>query len=267
MTLSVVIPALNEAANLSELLPLLRGQSRPPDEIFVAEAGSTDDTAAVAERCGARLVPGGRPAHGRNHGAREASGEWVFFLDADTRPPDGEFIARVLEELDRRRLAAAVCDCRAYYRPGDRGHDRPWLRAWDRLLMAGQNGGVRAWHGRGFPVGLAVFMAVRREEFLSLGGFRGEVEPYEDSEYLLRAHRALTPAPGQGSAVGVLAPSTQVLISMRRYDVKGRVVFPLWMGFRGSFLRWALGRELPQPDYWDLNRRGFGSAKGPDDAG
>lgn len=256
-TISVVIPALNEAANLAELLPQIVAQTKSPTSIIVADAGSTDGGAEAAAKLGAEVIPGGRPAAGRNAGAAAAQGDWLFFIDADTRLPDNDFFGRVLDELEAGRLIAGVTDCQPYYRPGDKGYDRPLLQRWDRIMIAIQNSGCRSWHKRGFPVGLAVFMACRRREFLDLGGFNSAAEPYEDSELLLRLHRRLPAATGAGSSVGVVDPALKVLISMRRYDVRGRVWFPLVMGLRGSLGRWAMGRELPQPDYWDVNDSGF----------
>ena len=97
MRLAIVIPALNEAANLSRLLPdLARGC--PGADIVVVDGGSGDDTAAVVAR-----LPGPwllESARGRavqmNHGAREAGGDTLLFLHADTRLPDGA--ARAIEQ-------------------------------------------------------------------------------------------------------------------------------------------------------------------------
>ena len=90
MRLAIVIPALNEAANLTRLLPDL-ARDCPGAEIVVVDGGSRDDTAAVVAR-----APGGRllaSARGRalqmNHGAREAGGDTLLFLHADTRLPGG----------------------------------------------------------------------------------------------------------------------------------------------------------------------------------
>ncbi|MES2470002.1 MAG: TIGR04283 family arsenosugar biosynthesis glycosyltransferase [Verrucomicrobiota bacterium] len=85
-TVSVIIPALNEAANLARLLPALNAAA--PHEIIIADGGSTDETAAVAARFGARHV---RTAKGRgaqmNAAAATATGEFLLFLHADTDPP------------------------------------------------------------------------------------------------------------------------------------------------------------------------------------
>jgi len=85
-TLSIVIPAINEASALDALLPML--QSANPHEILVADGGSTDATPEVAVRHGAQVVlaPPGR-ARQSNHAAATASGEFLLFLHADTTPP------------------------------------------------------------------------------------------------------------------------------------------------------------------------------------
>ncbi|HYG31154.1 MAG TPA: TIGR04283 family arsenosugar biosynthesis glycosyltransferase [Allosphingosinicella sp.] len=81
--LSVVIPTLNAASDLPDTLDRMR----TADEIVVADGGSTDQTARVAERCGARLIlaPKGRGAQ-LAAGAEAARGDWLLFLHADTVP-------------------------------------------------------------------------------------------------------------------------------------------------------------------------------------
>lgn len=60
--LSIIIPSLNEEAYLCGLLEAIRQQTRPPLEIIVADAGSSDRTVKIALQAGCRVVPGGRPA-------------------------------------------------------------------------------------------------------------------------------------------------------------------------------------------------------------
>lgn len=254
-TVSVVIPVLNEAHHLSELLPLLRQQEHKPLEVLVADAGSSDGSPEVARGFGATVMAGGRPAMARTAGALAARGEWVCFLDADTRLPDERFLGQALSQAGTCGLVGAVADNRPYYRPGDHGCDRWWIRKWDRFLLALLNSGQRAWLRAGFPVGQAVFMLVRRDAFTEVGGFDSSAEPYEDSELLLRLHRRISPSPGRHSSVGVLTPPLHVLISTRRWDVKGRWWFPISLGIRGSLLRWLLRRELPIPGYWEINEK------------
>jgi 4,4'-diaponeurosporenoate glycosyltransferase len=95
-TLSVVIPARNEAASLPGLLESLASQSHPADEVIVVDDHSSDATAEIASASGARVVtatevpPGwlGKPWACRA-GAERATGDLVAFLDADvTLGPD-----------------------------------------------------------------------------------------------------------------------------------------------------------------------------------
>lgn len=88
MPIGTVIPALNEAGVLPRLLNTLRPVSTL--EIVVADGGSTDGTAAVAERLGAKVIqcPPGRGAQ-LNAGARAVTGDILFFIHADVMPPPG----------------------------------------------------------------------------------------------------------------------------------------------------------------------------------
>lgn len=86
-TLSAVIPTLNAAATLPDTLRALAGRV---DEIVVADAGSRDGTAALAEAAGARVMTGVRGRGAQVAAAAAASrGEWLLLLHADTVPAPG----------------------------------------------------------------------------------------------------------------------------------------------------------------------------------
>ncbi len=86
MTLSVVVPTLNESANIDALLERLR-HTPGVGEVVVADGGSTDGTQELVQQP-TRLVRA-RSGRGRqlNAGARETSGEVLLFLHADVVPP------------------------------------------------------------------------------------------------------------------------------------------------------------------------------------
>jgi glycosyltransferase involved in cell wall biosynthesis len=87
--ISVVIPALNDSEMLATCLEDLAAQTRLADEIVVVDNGSTDDTAEVARRAGARVVT--EPRRGipaaTAAGFDAARGTIIGRLDADSRPP------------------------------------------------------------------------------------------------------------------------------------------------------------------------------------
>lgn len=83
MKISVIIPTLNESKTLESVLQKIQRCS--PHEILVSDGGSADDTLDIARRSGARIIssPRGR-ADQMNSAAREASGDVLLFLHADT---------------------------------------------------------------------------------------------------------------------------------------------------------------------------------------
>lgn len=93
-TLSVVIPAYNEEANLTACLDRLLDQTRPIDEIIVVDNCSTDRTAQIARAYSARhaavrLVKEPCPGvhHARRRGLDCGTGQVLAKVDADTRVP------------------------------------------------------------------------------------------------------------------------------------------------------------------------------------
>ncbi len=88
--LSVIIPTLNESAQLPDTLEHVRAALRPGDEVIVADGGSTDTTCDIAAGLGAAVIqsPRGRGTQ-MNVGAGAATGDTLLFLHADTHlPPD-----------------------------------------------------------------------------------------------------------------------------------------------------------------------------------
>jgi glycosyltransferase involved in cell wall biosynthesis len=104
-TISVVIPAFNEAAAVghvvAEIRELLHGCDMPA-EVIVVDDGSSDDTARIAAAAGARVL---RHRNNRGYGASlktgisAASGEYIVITDADGTYP-AEYIPEMLARLE-----------------------------------------------------------------------------------------------------------------------------------------------------------------------
>jgi rSAM/selenodomain-associated transferase 2 len=103
MSISVIIPALNEAACIAQTLRSVRAEK--PREILVVDCGSSDATCELAGEAGRVLHgPRGRPAQ-MNLGAAHAAGDVLLFLHADCTLEPGALLAAV-ECLGRRGVVA-----------------------------------------------------------------------------------------------------------------------------------------------------------------
>lgn len=109
-TLSVVIPTKNESKYLPAVLEALKKQTLQPEQIIVADAWSSDDTRDIARRFGAIVVDGGLPSAGRNRGADVATGDLIFFFDADVVIRDDHFLEHAVAEFDQKGFGIATCN-------------------------------------------------------------------------------------------------------------------------------------------------------------
>lgn len=110
--LSVVIPVLNEAASIVEVLHSLSALRSGGHEVIVVDGGSRDETVALAQPLADRVIeaPSGR-ARQMNAGAAAAKGEIVLFLHADSLLPENADCL-IIQSLGTRTLAWGRFDVR-----------------------------------------------------------------------------------------------------------------------------------------------------------
>ncbi len=94
MKISVIVPAFNEEKLIAETLRCIRAAMAAfadqgwESELIVCDNHSTDRTGELARQAGARVVfePVNQISRARNTGAAAATGDWLLFIDADSRP-------------------------------------------------------------------------------------------------------------------------------------------------------------------------------------
>lgn len=217
--LSIIVPVYNNARDLRQCLAAVVAEAGPETEILVVDDGSTDETHTVAVELAdrvLRLSKNSGPAAARNHGARHARGEVLFFVDADV------VIARgVVERM--RGLFAARPDVAAVFGSYDEMPRAAGLVSRYRNLLhhfVHQKGQVEAstfWAGCG---------AIRRDVFREVGGFddqrfrRPSIEDIELGHRLRRAgHTILLDKSIQGTHL-----KRWSLVSMIRTDITQRAI-------------------------------------------
>lgn len=108
--ISIIIPTLNEARNITKTLAAISRTART--EVIVVDGGSTDDTVALAESLGARVMKNISSKAGQmNTGANAAIGEVLLFLHADTLLP-ANFENRIAESLHAHGFSAGAFQLR-----------------------------------------------------------------------------------------------------------------------------------------------------------
>jgi len=112
MTLSIVMPVLNEATGIEDALRALAPYRARGVEVIVADGGSGDDTVARARALAERVIKASRGrASQMNAGAAVAKGDVFIFLHADTRLPDNAD-ALIADGLARSKRAWGRFDVR-----------------------------------------------------------------------------------------------------------------------------------------------------------
>jgi len=157
--ISFIVPAHNEEFELPSTLAAIHAAASgaaEPYEVIVVDDASTDATPDIAAQAGAKVVPINlrQIAAARNAGARAAQGEYLFFVDADTR-------------INRLHVTQAIAALEAGYVGGSARVALDGLMPlWGRILL-------RAFCTLyfGLNLGAGAFLFTTRRNFETIGGF------------------------------------------------------------------------------------------------
>ncbi len=219
MSISVIVPILNEAAQLPDLLEHLLVCQRAGCEIILVDGGSTDQSPEQAEALGFKVV---RSEKGRaiqmNTGAAHAKGDILLFLHADTRLPKNavQLIQEALEDESSQwgRFNVSITGHSIMFKV------IAWFMNHRSRLSAIVTGDQ------------AIF--IRRSLFEKVSGF--PVQPLMEDIEFSKHLKTKTPP---------VALKAKVITSGRRWEQKGiwRTIFLMWY-LRFAYWRGASAEEL-----------------------
>ena len=107
--ISVVIPTFQEGRYLARVLSRV-AETKPPIEIVVVDSGSQDNTIEIAKQFMDKVYPIRERgiSKAKNHGAQQASGDILVFLDADVNL-SADFAKKVIETFNDATVVGATC--------------------------------------------------------------------------------------------------------------------------------------------------------------
>lgn len=175
---SIIIPAFNEEELLPNTLRRVKvamKASALKGEIVVCDNNSGDNTAAIAKKEGARVVfePYNQISKARNTAAKNSTGKYFIFLDADTYL-SGEVLQKALANM----INGQCCGGGA-------------LLKLDQTLKPIQKAGLAFFNrlSRTFSLAAGCFIYCTKESYLEAGGFSEQVYAAEEILFSIRMQR------------------------------------------------------------------------------
>ncbi|MCF7855490.1 MAG: glycosyltransferase [Candidatus Pacebacteria bacterium] len=191
-SLSIIIPARNEADNLPTLLQSIALQTYQPAEVIVVDDESTDGTGEIARQAGARVITSrplptdwrGKP-WACSQGAAAAHSALLLFVDADTRFTE-QGLRRILDTYAVHRGVLSVAPYHTVQKPYEQ------FSAFFNLMTVIGVGAFTALGRKLQPTGLfGPLLLVNRESYERVGGHAVVKSEILENFYLARRFREL----------------------------------------------------------------------------
>lgn len=164
MSVSIIVPAYNSASTIKECIEAIKSQNTQEKfEVIVVDDGSTDNTAEIAKKCGAKVFSQSNsgPARARNLGAQKAKGEILVFTDSDC-VPEKNWLTEMLAPFSEAKVSAV----QGAYRTRQKGLVARFVQAEieERYQRMKRRASKLDWIG-------SYSAAYRKNDFSAAGGF------------------------------------------------------------------------------------------------
>lgn len=216
---SIIIPTLNEEQYLPRLLADLASQSVKNFEVIVVDGKSEDKTKEKALSFEKKFpltfieVDKRNVSYQRNSGAKQAKGNYLIFLDADTRV-DTDFISHLVSVFSRRSSQILL----PFLLPDEKTQKA-------KMLISIVNSFIRASQYYGRPLSTGGNFFLEKTAFEKIGGFNESLFISEDHEFIHRAYKKGIKAK--------IVKAPKVTVSMRRGQLEGdaTLIYKYVVGF------------------------------------
>ncbi len=170
--LSIVIPTYNEEKTIGNCINSLFNQSYKKFELMIVDDGSKDRTEEIAKKFRkVKLIRGEHrgPGFSRNFGAKKAKGEILIFVDADMIF-DKDYLKYLIKPIIEKNILGTENEIQlsANY------HQSVWSRCSGRGSFEGSNKNRK------------IFRAIRKEDFLRMGGFDPKYGYADDQTFFFK---------------------------------------------------------------------------------
>lgn len=205
--LSIVIPTLNEEHYLPLLLEDLTLQSEIDFEVIVVDAQSKDNTKKAALKYDKKLdlrfvdSPKKQVAFQRNYGAKQAKGNYIFFIDADTRIKN-DVIQKIVTLIEKEKKLLYL----PIIKPST-----PSL--FYKFVFASSINFVKLAQLLGRPLSIGPLIVIENKFFHKIGGFDEKIAIAEDHNLIIKAH--------QNGVKARIIDDISCYFSMRRFENDG----------------------------------------------
>jgi glycosyltransferase involved in cell wall biosynthesis len=181
MKISVVIAAYNEEKLIAKCIEAVKNQTYPKKdyEILVIDNNSTDKTAQIAKKLGAKVIPYKKEqgfSVTKQFGAKQAKGKIIAITDADSIP-DKHWLEKIEKVMQNKDL---VCVGGPVLSTEDTLVSIPFV-IYDSIFRINQLFGISLIWGPN--------MAVRRDAFMQVGGINTKLKTSDDWELILRLQK------------------------------------------------------------------------------
>ncbi|MBN1374324.1 glycosyltransferase [Candidatus Dojkabacteria bacterium] len=227
LPISIIIPTYNEEKYLPRLLQSIKNQEFQPSEVIIADSPRTNDkTREIAERFGYKVVKGGTVSQGRNRGASHATQPVLVFIDADAFLTDPYTLCEAYIQFQKGKFD--IVSSRSRLDEEAQTHISSKFADKTNTMIKK----VSTINPK-FNIQGGWFVAVKKDVFSNLGGFREDLKNAEDIELFRRAEKL-------GYKYTVLP--LDITLSGRRFDTPKKLInsaiagvimgIALWFGIK-----------------------------------